>query len=228
MHRHSPHRQDVEPSVDQQSSPNQLEPKILVDQVIGIKLHPLENEIVKDVEREEARVHVDSRVGLQAKILDVVVMKIRTRKRIQRQHRPTNHIQIHLQIDAIAEQPVLHRPTVPPSDKPVSLMPLFGPCRPTQKRPGRDHPAEESPANHRRDCRPVEPVTLEPKRGDSPQRQHQSKHQYPIEPITPRPTGHRIFHIPRNTPRRQHKLRHIERDEHRQWSEEPHNPLRPR
>ena len=78
MHRHSPHRQDVEPPVEQESSPNQLESKILVDQVIGIKLHPFENEIVKDVEREEARVHVDTRVGLQAKVLDVVVMKIRT------------------------------------------------------------------------------------------------------------------------------------------------------
>ena len=53
--------------------PDQLEAEVLVDQIVGVQLHPLKDEIVEDVQREERGVDVDARICLLAKEFVVII-----------------------------------------------------------------------------------------------------------------------------------------------------------
>ena len=53
---HAPQREDEQPPVDHEATPEQLEAEILMDQIVGVELDALEDEVVQYVGCEECRI----------------------------------------------------------------------------------------------------------------------------------------------------------------------------
>ena len=107
---HAPQREDEHPPVDHEATPEQLEADVLVDQIVGIELDALEDEVVHDVEGEKRRIQEDARVGVFAKEFIVVHGP---GQGVERQHRPPDDIEIHLDVEAVVEELQLLGPPEP-------------------------------------------------------------------------------------------------------------------
>ena len=103
-------RQDEDPAVYDDAAPEHLESHPFIDQVVGVELDTLEDEVVKDVEREECCIEEDARVEIAPKL---VVVPRRAGHGIERQHGAANDVEIHLDIDAFPKQRNLLRSPLP-------------------------------------------------------------------------------------------------------------------
>ena len=70
-----------------------------MDEVVGVELNPLEDEIVKKIERVDGDVEVEARVGID----DVLMVPVRPRPGIEREHRPAHEVEEHLHVEAVVE-----------------------------------------------------------------------------------------------------------------------------
>ena len=98
---HAPQGQDEQPPVDDEPSPEHLEAQVLVDQVIGVELNPLEDEVVENVECEESRVQEDAGIGVFA---ETFVVPRGSGQGIDRKHRAADDVEVHLDVEAVAEE----------------------------------------------------------------------------------------------------------------------------
>ena len=120
---HAPQREDEHPPVDHEAAPEQLEADVLVDQVVGVELDALEDEVVEHVEREERRIEENAGVRVRAEALVVVRG---AREGVQREHRPADDVEVHLHVEAVAEERHLPRPPVPERKQRILLLPFGG------------------------------------------------------------------------------------------------------
>ena len=63
---HTPQGKNVQPAVDDEAAPDQLEAELFVNQVVGVELAALEDEVVKNVEGEERRIEKDAGIEVVA------------------------------------------------------------------------------------------------------------------------------------------------------------------
>gem|GEM_PF-7130114 len=216
---HTPQRHDIKPAVNDQTTPEQLETDVLMDQVVGVELHPLKHEIVEHIEREKPGIQVDTGIGV---VTELPIVPHRTRQAVQREHRPAHNIEIHLHVEPPFEELDLLSPPEPPRQEPVLDLALR-----IAEHPDRGHDdRQDRPTRDRIHRRPVEPVTGQAPDLESPHRDRHGEHQDAVQPIRARLTRLDIDDITRDLPTRQNKLHHEERDEHEQRGEEPPHRLR--
>ena len=100
---HAPQRGDVQPPVDHEGTPEQLEAQLLMDHIVGIEMDALEDKVVQYVECEERRKQENARIGVFAEKPVVVCGPLQS---VERQHRPTDDIEGHFGISPRSD---LHR-----------------------------------------------------------------------------------------------------------------------
>ena len=107
MRAHAPERENVQPPINDEPAPKQLESQILVDQLEGVQVDSLENEVIEDIKGEEGGVQEHAGVGILAEALVVVN---RAGERVDREHRPADTIEVHPYVEAVAEERELPDP----------------------------------------------------------------------------------------------------------------------
>ena len=158
---HAPQREDEQPPVDHEAAPEQLEAETLMDQIVGIELDALKNKVVQYVECEERRIQENAWIGVLAK--EFVVVR-GPGQGVQRQHRPTYDIEIHLYIEAVVEERQLLDPPIPQREERVLYLAL----RLAEDRYDCKDGGEDSSTGHSIDRRSIEPVTWHPGELESP------------------------------------------------------------
>ena len=191
-----------------------------MDQIVGIELDALKDEVVQYVEREERRIQENARIGVVAK--DLVVVR-GPGQGVERQHRPTNDVEPHLYVEAVGEERQFPCPPGPQRRDGILLLAL----RLAEHRQDCKDSGEDRTAGHLIDRGPVEPLSRHPGDLGSPQDQRERKHQYAVQPVAAGFTGLRIDDVTGNSPCRQYDLRLGKHGEDRQRGEKPRNSLRP-
>ena len=119
--RHAPEREDEKPTVDDQAAPEEHEAEPFVDEVVGVELDALEDEVVEDVEGEEGGVKVDARIGVVA---EAFVMVGGAGEGVEREHSPANDVEVHLDVEAVIEEGELPGAAGPQSGDGVPVLAL--------------------------------------------------------------------------------------------------------
>ena len=217
--RHAPDWQHVQPSPDHESAPEEFEAQFLVEQVVGIELDALEEEVVRDVERHERRKEKNARVGVRAKATVVIRGG---GERVERQHRPTDDVEVHLYVEAVVEIRQLPRPPQPEGRDGT----LYLAARLAEHRDDCQHERNRSAAGHRVGRRPVEPVAGHAGEFERPHDQREGKHQQAAQLVWAGFAGRRIGDVAGHAPARQDELRQEEHDEERQGGEKAQQRFR--
>ncbi len=191
-----------------------------MDQIVGIELDALKDEVVQDVEGEEGRVEEDAEIGVVAK---AVVVVHGPGEGVERQHRPPDDIEIHLDVDAVVEERQLLGPPCP--QRQVRMLDRAWRLA-EHRHEGKDR-GEDRAAGHRIDRGPVEPIPRHPGELERPHDQRDGKHQQTVEPIGAGCTGGRIDDVAGNPSSWQEELRQEKHGEDHQRGEKPRNRFRP-
>ena len=81
-----------------------------MDNIVRVELDALEDEVVHDIVRHERRKEKDARVEVGAKPLVVVRG---AGEGVEREHRAADHVEVHLEVNAVLEERHLLGPPQP-------------------------------------------------------------------------------------------------------------------
>ena len=141
-----------------------------MDQIVGVKLDALKDEVVQYVECEERGIQENAWIGVFAEEFVVVHGP---GQGVERKHRPTDGIEIHLYVEAVVEERQLLSPPNPQIHDGILYLPL----RLAVHRYDGKESGEDRSASHSIDRGPVEPITRHPGELKSPHAQRDGKHQ---------------------------------------------------
>ncbi len=184
-----------------------------MDQVVGVELDSLKDHVIEYVEREECRVEKNAGVGIIAEELVVVG---RAGKGVEHEHRPADHVEVHLHVEAFVEEGQLESASFPQGQERVLDLAL----RLTEDCKQRKKQAEHRPAGHRVNCRAVEPVARHAGKFKRPNDHGDSENKQAVQPVIARLAGVGVNDVTGDPARGQDYLGQKKHRKHRQRRKE--------